>query len=45
MNMYNAYKLASTRKMKIVYLDEAVFTFNTFRSEEISLKYKKIHGS
>ena len=37
-NMFNAHKLARLWGMKIVYLDEAVFTFNTFRKKAWSKK-------
>jgi len=41
-NMYNAHKLARIWNMKIVYVDEAVFTFNTFRSKAWSQKNTSI---
>jgi dsRNA-specific ribonuclease len=40
--MYNAHKLARIWNMKIVYVDEAVFTFNTFRSKAWSQKNTSI---
>ena len=37
-NMFNAHKLARLWGMKIVYVDEAVFTFNTFIKKAWSKK-------
>ena len=37
-NMFNAHKLARLWGIKIVYFDEAVFTFNTFRKKAWSKK-------
>ena len=37
-NMFHAHKLARLWDMKIVYVDGAVFTFNTFRKKAWSKK-------
>ena len=40
--MYHAVKSARLRDKKLVWIDEAVFTFNTFRKRAWAGKYSRI---